>query len=285
MRRLVRYWAVWGLLKQQQQGQGKQRMLLLLVIMVACCIGISASAFLCCPSSTISDPAITAFIRVTSPWPVFRATFLVPASSNTSADKTNILGKSLSLRHAGCRRMNKQAASGSVRHEGLIKAYCSQWAILESDTHTGSHYTPRMPLRPPTPLTGATMYGGPLTLFMRAHVRRPHSRLGRPQSHRKALLRNLATQLIRHGSIITTAAKGRELRRVIDSKIVLAKKGGLHNYRQALGFFYDKKLTRSLFQQAPTRFARRNNGFCRCTLLPFPRLGDAAKICRVELLD
>ncbi|CDJ57764.1 hypothetical protein, conserved [Eimeria maxima] len=105
---------------------------------------------------------------------------------------------------------------------------------------------------------------------MRAHVRRSHSRLGRPRSHRKALLRNLATQLIRHGSIITTAAKGKELRRVIDSKIILAKKGGLHNYRQALGFFYDKKLTRKLFQEAPTRFARRNNGFSRLFSRWFP---------------
>lgn len=61
-------------------------------------------------------------------------------------------------------------------------------------------------------------------------------------------------QLIRHGSIITTAAKGKELRRVIDSKIILAKKGGLHNYRQALGFFYDKKLTRKLFQEVRSSF-------------------------------
>lgn len=48
-------------------------------------------------------------------------------------------------------------------------------------------------------------------------------------------------------------AKGKELRRVIDSKIILAKKGGLHSYRQALGFFYDKKLTRSLFQQVSSK--------------------------------
>lgn len=122
-------------------------------------------------------------------------------------------------------------------------------------------------------------------MAMRAHVNRPHSRLARPKAHRKALLRNLATQLIRHGSIVTTAVRGKELCRIIDSKIVSAKKGGLHNYRQALGFFYDKKLTRELFKQAPQRFARRNNGFCRRTRLPFPRLGDSAKICRVELID
>ncbi|KAL8439909.1 hypothetical protein Efla_004834 [Eimeria flavescens] len=127
--------------------------------------------------------------------------------------------------------------------------------------------------------------GGHLALQMRAHTKKSHSRLGRPQAHRKALLRNLATQLIRHGSIVTTAAKGKELSRLIDSKIVLAKKGGLHNYRQALGFFYDKKLTRELFRQAPNRFCRRNSGFCRRTRLPFPRLGDAAKMCRIELID
>lgn len=130
-----------------------------------------------------------------------------------------------------------------------------------------------------------SIFGGSLGLVMRAHINRSHSRLGRPQAHRKALLRSLATQLIRHGSIITTAAKGKELCRLIDSKLLLAKKGGLHNYRQALGFFYDKKLTRELFRQAPQRFSRRNSGFCRRTRLPFPRLGDAAKICRVDLID
>ncbi|KAL8454931.1 hypothetical protein Emag_001297 [Eimeria magna] len=95
----------------------------------------------------------------------------------------------------------------------------------------------------------------------------------------------LAMPLVRHGSITTTAARARELCRLIDNKILLAKKGGLHNYRQALGFFYDKNLTRQLFQQAPQRFARRNNGFCRRVRLPFPRLGDAAKMCRVDLID
>ncbi|KAL8275802.1 hypothetical protein Esti_000365 [Eimeria stiedai] len=126
---------------------------------------------------------------------------------------------------------------------------------------------------------------GYLALCMRAHIHRNHSRLGRPQAHRKALLRNLATQLVRYGSITTTAPRARELCRVIDNKLLLAKKGGIHNYRQALGFFYDKQLTRQLFREAPQRFARRNSGFCRRVRLPFPRLGDAAKMCRVDLID
>lgn len=70
-------------------------------------------------------------------------------------------------------------------------------------------------------------------------------------SSRASLFRGclLCMQLLRHGSIITTAARAKELSRVIDSKIILAKRGGLHNYRQALGFFYDKKLTRDFFRE------------------------------------
>lgn len=261
-----------GGLQQQQQGRVKQLLLLLLVAVMDGCVAVSVSTPFIRSTSARTSPAVTSFVEGASPWQVLKTAFLVPASRTRSASSINVFSRSPQAMHVSCLKMDKQTTLRNGRPEVITNSYCSPWLCTVSCTHQSRFKKP-------------LICGGPLTVVMRAHVRRSHSRLGRPRSHRKALLRNLATQLIRHGSIITTAAKGKELRRVIDSKIILAKKGGLHNYRQALGFFYDKKLTRKLFQEAPTRFARRNNGFSRCTRLPFPRLGDAAKICRVELLD
>ena len=68
------------------------------------------------------------------------------------------------------------------------------------------------------------------------------NRLGRPADQRKALIRGLTTEVIRHGRIRTTETKAKYIRKYVDRMITLAKKGSDHHRRQALSFLYDKDL-------------------------------------------
>ncbi|KEP59941.1 UNVERIFIED_CONTAM: 50S ribosomal protein L17, putative [Hammondia hammondi] len=122
-------------------------------------------------------------------------------------------------------------------------------------------------------------------LEMHAHHNRKRNKLGRPYGHRRCLLRNLCTELLRRGELTTTLARAKECRRATDKLLMLAKEPSLHTYRQALGYLYDKRLTRQLFLEAPQRFAFRPHGFCRLQKLPFCRQGDNAQMARIELLD
>mgnify|MGYP001271897264 CR=1 FL=1 len=72
------------------------------------------------------------------------------------------------------------------------------------------------------------------------------NRLSRPADQRKALLRGLTTEVIRHGRIRTTLVRAKVLRSEVDHMITLAKKGSLHHRRQALSYLYDKDLVASL---------------------------------------
>jgi len=110
------------------------------------------------------------------------------------------------------------------------------------------------------------------------------NKLGRPADQRKALLRGLTTEVIRHGRIRTTLARAKELRSTVDHMITLAKKGTLHHRRQALSYLYDKDLVASLFEQAPERYADRQGGYCRVLREPVNRLGDNAKMAIIELV-
>lgn len=73
-------------------------------------------------------------------------------------------------------------------------------------------------------------------------------RLGRAADQRKALLRALTTEVLRHGQITTTLTKCKEVRKSVDKMIGLAKDGSLHARRQAIGYMYDKQLVHSLFE-------------------------------------
>lgn len=110
------------------------------------------------------------------------------------------------------------------------------------------------------------------------------NKLGLPADQRKALLRALTTEVIRHGRIRTTLARAKELRSEVDHMITLAKKGSLHHRRQALGYIYDKNLVAALFEQAPERYAERQGGYCRVIREEIPRRGDNAKMAIVELV-
>ena len=107
--------------------------------------------------------------------------------------------------------------------------------------------------------------------------------LGKPADQRKALLRALTTEVIRHGRIKTTLIRAKAVRKHVDHMITLGKDGSLHARRQALGWIYDKDLVHSLFEAAPERYEEREGGYTRI-LRTMPRQGDNAKMCVIELV-
>ena len=108
-------------------------------------------------------------------------------------------------------------------------------------------------------------------------------KLSKPTDQRRALLRALTTELIRHGRINTTLIRAKVLRTEVEKMITLAKNGSLASRRQALGYIYDKQLVHALFEQAPERYADRNGGYTRI-LHTVPRRGDHAEMAIIELL-
>jgi large subunit ribosomal protein L17 len=109
------------------------------------------------------------------------------------------------------------------------------------------------------------------------------AKLNKPADQRKALLRALTTELIRHGRIKTTHARARAVRGPADHMITLAKDGSLHARRQAMGYIYDKQLVHALFEGAAERYANTNGGYTR-VLRTMPRKGDNAPMGIIELV-
>lgn len=107
--------------------------------------------------------------------------------------------------------------------------------------------------------------------------------LGKPADQRRALMRALATELIRNGRITTTLTRAKAIRSEVDRMISLAKDGSLSSRRQALGYLYDKQLVHSLFQDAGTRYSSRQGGYTRI-LRTVSRRGDNADMAIIELV-
>jgi len=116
---------------------------------------------------------------------------------------------------------------------------------------------------------------------MRHRCRVPE--LGLPADQRKALLRSLATELIRHGEITTTLTRAKALRAEVDKMVTLAKDGSLAARRRALGYLYDPKLVHQLFAKAPERYGNRSGGYTRVVRTK-PRRGDNAEMAIVQLV-
>mmetsp|Transcript_17899 Transcript_17899/g.17967 ORF Transcript_17899/g.17967 Transcript_17899/m.17967 type:complete len:156 (+) Transcript_17899:75-542(+) len=110
------------------------------------------------------------------------------------------------------------------------------------------------------------------------------NRLSRPADQRKALIRSLTTEVMRHGRIRTTTVRAKALRKHVDHIITLAKKGTQHHRRQALAILYDKDLVASLFEQVPERYGDRQGGYCRVIREDVPRRGDNAQMAIIELV-
>jgi large subunit ribosomal protein L17 len=108
-------------------------------------------------------------------------------------------------------------------------------------------------------------------------------KLSRRASHRKALIRNLVTELLRHGRIKTTLAKAKAMRSPAEKMITLGKRGDLHARRQALSFIQSKDVVHELFDTIASRYTDRNGGYTRIYKLG-PRQGDAAPMAIIELV-
>ena len=109
-------------------------------------------------------------------------------------------------------------------------------------------------------------------------------KLGRRSGHRRALYRNLVTDLLKHEKLITTEPKAKEVRGIAEKMITLGKKSGLPSYRRALSYIMDKKVTEKLFADLAPRYKERPGGYTRIIKLQ-PRLGDGAPMVKLELID
>ena len=109
-------------------------------------------------------------------------------------------------------------------------------------------------------------------------------KLNRTAAHRRAMLRNMATSLFRHGRIETTTAKAKELRPYAERLITLAKRGDLHARRQVARKIADRQVLGALFEDIGPRFSERPGGYTRILKLG-ARKGDAAEMSLIELVD
>lgn len=108
--------------------------------------------------------------------------------------------------------------------------------------------------------------------------------LNRPSAHRKAMLQNMAVSLLKHELIKTTLPKAKELRRVVEPLITLAKEDSVANRRLAFNRLRDDETVAKLFKEIAPRHKERPGGYCRVLKSGF-RPGDNAPMGIVELVD
>ncbi len=109
-------------------------------------------------------------------------------------------------------------------------------------------------------------------------------KLNRNSAHREAMFRNMAGSLFRHELIKTTLPKAKELRRVAEPLITLAKEDSVHHRRLAFARLRDSDAVGKLFNQLGPRYSERPGGYLRILKCGF-RAGDAAPMAYVELVD
>ena len=115
-----------------------------------------------------------------------------------------------------------------------------------------------------------------------------HKKLGRrfsrDSSHRQAMFSNMAAALIQHEQIVTTLPKAKDLKRVIDKYITLAKRGDLNSRRLAASRLRDEAMVKKLFDTLAPRYKNRAGGYSRVVKAGF-RYGDSAPRAVIELVD
>ena len=109
-------------------------------------------------------------------------------------------------------------------------------------------------------------------------------KLGRTSSHRKAMLSNLATSLLRYERVTTTLHKAKEVKRVVEKLISKAKKDTLASRREAGKVVKDKEVLKKLFSQIGPKFKERSGGYTRILRLG-QRKGDNASLALIELVE
>jgi large subunit ribosomal protein L17 len=108
--------------------------------------------------------------------------------------------------------------------------------------------------------------------------------LGRTTAHRKALLSNLACQLIQYKRITTTLAKAKSLRMYVEPMVTKSKTDTVNNRRLVFAKLQDKEAIKELFGAVSDKVASRPGGYTRIIKLA-PRIGDAAEMAMIELVD
>lgn len=125
-----------------------------------------------------------------------------------------------------------------------------------------------------------------------------YRKLGRDSAHRKAMLREMTTQLIMNERIVTTETRAKEVRKTAEKMITLGKRGDLASRRKAAAFVRDevadihegkdtvvvKSALQKLFSDVAPRYKDRNGGYTRILKLAVPRKGDAAPMVILELV-
>ncbi|OTQ07518.1 50S ribosomal protein L17 [Gilliamella apicola] len=114
--------------------------------------------------------------------------------------------------------------------------------------------------------------------------RKSGRQLNRNSSHRQAMFRNMTSSLVEHEIIKTTLPKAKELRRVVEPLITLAKSDSVANRRLAFARIRDKDTVKKLFSDLGPRFATRPGGYVRILKCGF-RDGDNAPMAYIELVD
>lgn len=109
--------------------------------------------------------------------------------------------------------------------------------------------------------------------------------LGRTSSHRHALLSNMASSLILNKRITTTVAKAKALRKYVEPLITKAKTDSTHSRRTVFAYLQNKESVKTLFGEVAGRTNERPGGYTRIIKLSDGRLGDAADMCLMELVD
>lgn len=118
---------------------------------------------------------------------------------------------------------------------------------------------------------------------------RRSKRFGHSAAHQRLMMANLAASLFAAEAIVTTEAKAKALRPLAEKLITKAKKAQdegamrVHRIRQIQGFLGDREMTHKLVNDVAPRYAERNGGYTRILKLG-PRPGDAADMCRIELV-
>jgi large subunit ribosomal protein L17 len=108
--------------------------------------------------------------------------------------------------------------------------------------------------------------------------------LGRTNSHRKAMMANMASSLILHKRITTTLAKAKALRMYVEPIITKAKEDTTHSRRTVFSYLQDKDVTAMLFREVAEKVANRPGGYTRIIKME-NRLGDNAEMAMIELVD
>ena len=114
-----------------------------------------------------------------------------------------------------------------------------------------------------------------------------YRKLGRPSAHRKSMMRNLVTDLLREGRIQTTEMRAKEAKREAEKLITLAKNTtedtNVKNRRQAMEYIFDESVVTKLFEEIGPKYVDRQGGYTRILKLG-PRRGDAAEVVFLELV-